>query len=302
MLLFPNCKINLGLRVVRKREDGYHDLETVFVPIYGLHDILDVRPLTLLDRCAVRPSDGLLDGIDFVQEGIAVDCKAEDNLIVKCYRMMAAKYPQIGSVAVRFKKNIPFGAGLGGGSSDAAHMAIALNELFGLGLSKEQLAQEVKPLGADCPFFVYNRPCYAEGIGDQLTPIDLDLKGTRIVMIKPEEGVSTKEAYSGIMISGEGLVVSELKSLGSLGAVGSLRSFRNDFEASVFPKHPIIAEIKKRLLDAGAYYASMTGSGSTVFGLFKQDTEGRTDAHLALLKQEFASMILLDDSFGEWKS
>ena len=288
MLLFPNCKINLGLRVVRKREDGYHDLETVFVPIYGLHDTLEVRP-----------SEGLLDGIDFVQEGIAVDCKAEDNLIVKCYRMMAAKYPQIGSVAVRFKKNIPFGAGLGGGSSDAAHMAIALNELFGLGLSKEQLAQEVKPLGADCPFFVYNRPCYAEGIGDQLTPIDLDLKGTRIVMIKPEEGVSTKEAYSGITISGEGLVVSELKSLGS---VGSLRSFRNDFEASVFPKHPIIAEIKKRLLDAGAYYASMTGSGSTVFGLFKQDTEGRTDAHLALLKQEFASMILLDDSFGEWKS
>ena len=183
MILYPNCKINLGLRVVRKREDGYHDLETIFVPIYGLHDVLEV---------VSAPT------FSFEQEGIAVDCKPQDNLIVKCYRQMKAKYPQIGDVAVRFKKNIPFGAGLGGGSSDAAHMAIALNELFKLGLSKAELAAEVATLGADCAFFVYNVPCFAEGIGDQLTPIDLDLKGIRIVMIKPEEGVSTREAYSGI--------------------------------------------------------------------------------------------------------
>jgi 4-diphosphocytidyl-2-C-methyl-D-erythritol kinase len=276
MILYPNCKINLGLRVVRKRPDGYHDLETIFVPIYGLHDELEVIP---------SPS------FAFEQEGIAVDCKPEDNLIMKCYRQMASKYPQIGAVKVRFKKNIPFGAGLGGGSSDAAHMAIALNELFELGLSKEQLAAEVASLGADCAFFIYNVPCFAEGIGDKLTPIDLDLNGTRIVMIKPNEGVSTREAYSGIKITGEGLQVT-----------GDFSQYINDFEATVFPLHPIIGQIKKRLLDAGAYYASMSGSGSTVFGLFKQDAEGCTDAHLAALKQEFASMVLLDDTFGEWKS
>ena len=282
MILYPNCKINVGLRVVRKRPDGYHDLETIFVPFYGLHDAMEVIPA---------------DRFSFVQEGIAVDCSPEDNLIVKCYRNMQAKYPQIGNVAIRFKKNIPFGAGLGGGSSDAAHMAIALNELFDLGLSKAQLAAEVASLGADCAFFVYNVPCFAEGIGDKLTPIDLDLKGTRIVMIKPEEGVSTKEAYSGITISGEGL-----GDLGKLGILGNLGKFTNDFEATVFPLHPIIGEIKKRLLDAGAYYASMSGSGSTVFGFFKNDPECSANAKLTALKKEFASMVLLDDSFGEWKS
>lgn len=282
MILYPNCKINLGLRVVRKREDGYHDLETIFVPIYGLHDELEVV---------------LAYSFSFEQEGIKVDCNQEDNLIIKCYRKFAKKYDLDSPVAIRFKKNIPFGAGLGGGSSDAAHMAIALNELFELGLSKAQLAEEVKELGADCPFFIYNVPCYAEGIGDKLTPIELDLKGTRIVMIKPEEGVSTKEAYSGITITGEGL-----GDLGKLGILGNLDKFTNDFEKTVFPLHPIIGEIKKRLLDAGAYYASMSGSGSTVFGLFKNDPEGRTDAKLRVLKEEFASMVLLDDTFGEWKA
>ena len=296
MILYPNCKINLGLRVIRKRPDGYHDLETVFVPIYRLHDELEVE--------SVQHS-AISNQISFEQEGIAVDCPAEDNLIVKCYRQMRAKYPQIGDVAVRFKKNIPFGAGLGGGSSDAAHMAVALNELFSLRLTKEQLAAEVKPLGADCPFFVYNTPCYAEGIGDLLTPVELDLEGIRIIMIKPEEGVSTKEAYSGITRHPE--VAGQIKSVlcqakPVLTLSGEADLFVNDFEATVFPLHPQIAAIKKRLLDAGAFYASMSGSGSTVFGLFKNDPEGRSDARLAALKEEFASMVLLDDTFGKWKS
>ncbi len=295
MILYPNCKINLGLRVIRKRPDGYHDLETVFVPIYGLHDELEV--VINDEMSAATP---LNDGLIFRQEGIAVDCPAEDNLIVKCYHLFKAKYPQIGAVVVRFKKNIPFGAGLGGGSSDAAHMAIALNELFELGLTKEELAAEVKPLGADCPFFIYNTPCYAEGIGDQLTPIDLDLNGIRIVLIKPNEGVSTREAYSGI----KPYPIPSLKerALGDLGSLGDLDIFINDFEATVFPLHPQIAAIKKRLLDAGAFYASMSGSGSTVFGLFKNDAEGSTDANLRALKQQFATMILLDDTFCEWKA
>ena len=300
MLLYPNCKINLGLRVIRKREDGYHDIETIFVPIYGLHDELEV---SIIDgMSAASPLNG---GLIFEQEGIVVDCEAEDNLIVKCYRLMKAKYPKVGNVAVRFKKNIPFGAGLGGGSSDAAHMAIALNELFELGLSKEQLAAGVAVLGADCPFFIYNRPCFAEGIGDKLMPIELDMKGIRIVLIKPDEGVSTREAFSGITrhpeVAGQiRSVLCQTKPVCTL--LGEAGLFINDFEATVFPGHPVIAAIKKRLLDAGAFYAGMSGSGSTVFGLFKDDAEGRSDARLRMLEEEFASMILLNDTFGEWQS
>lgn len=284
MKLHPNCKINIGLRVVRKREDGYHDLETIFYPVYGLHDELEVTEARGERREA---------GIEFVQEGIAVDCKAEDNLIVKCYMRMREKYPQIGSVRVRFKKNIPFGAGLGGGSSDAAHMAIALNEIFSLGLTKEQLAQEVRPLGADCPFFIYNSPCYAEGIGDQLSPIPLNLSGLRLVMVKPHCGVSTKEAYAGIRPKGS--MVKELRSLGvkELFAVAE-----NDFEETVFKIHPEIAQIKQRLLDAGAVYAAMSGSGSTVFGLFEDNAESSADAQLRLLDEETAQMVILNDTLS----
>jgi len=294
MILYPNCKINLGLRVVRKREDGYHDLETVFVPIYGLHDELEIKRL-----------DDSQHPLTFVQEGITVDCNPEDNLIIKCYRIFAKKYNPDKPIYIRFKKHIPFGAGLGGGSSDAAHTALALNELFDLGLTKDELAAEVKTLGADCPFFIYNTPCYAEGIGDILTPINLDLKGIRIVLVKPDEGVSTREAYSGITKHPE--VTGQIKSILCQAKPvctlsGEAGPFVNDFEETVFPLHPQIADIKKRLLDAGAFYASMSGSGSTVFGLFKNDPEGRTDANLAALKKQFAAMVLLDDTFGEWKA
>ena len=283
MKLFPNCKINIGLRVVRKREDGYHDLETIFYPVMGLHDELEVIPSSKFE---------------FIQEGLAVDCKPEDNLIVKCFLNMKAKYPQIGDVRIRFKKNIPFGAGLGGGSSDAAHMAIALNEIFALGLTREQLADEVRSLGADCPFFVYNTPCYAEGIGDKLSPISLDLSGLRLVMIKPNCGVSTREAYGGIIRhpEAEGKIKQALAEGKSLVDMRSL--LVNDFEQTVFPLHSEIAEIKQRLLDAGAVYAAMSGSGSTVFGLFENDAEGRTDAQLRLLHEEFASMVILDDTLS----
>ena len=277
MLLLPNCKINVGLRVVRKREDSYHDLETIFYPIFALHDELEIQPAA---------------AFSFTQEGIAMDCPPEQNLILRCYRRMREHYPSIGEVSIRFRKNIPFGAGLGGGSSDAAHTAIALNELFRLGLTREQLAAEVRPLGADCPFFIYNTPCFAEGIGDLLTPIDFSLKGYRILMIKPACGVSTREAYSGLHLSAEKhnqFSNSQICKFTNL-------QIDNDFEQSVFPLHPEIAHIKKRLLDAGALYASMSGSGSTVFGLFEDNAESSTRADLRLLHEEFASMILLDDT------
>ena len=278
MLLYPNCKINIGLRVVRKREDGYHDLETIFYPVRGLHDELEVERV---------------DDFEFIQEGLAVDCPAEDNLIVKCYLRMRNKHTKIGGVRIRFRKNIPFGAGLGGGSSDAAHMAIALNEIFALGLSKEQLAEEVRELGADCPFFIYNTPCYAEGIGDKLSPIPLDLSGLRLVMIKPDCGVSTKEAYAGIKPKGCSELANMAQDRSNLFHVAY-----NDFEDTVFVVHPEIGEIKQRLLDAGAVYAAMSGSGSTVFGLFENDAEGRTDAQLRLLHEEFASMVIFDNTLS----
>ena len=278
MKLHPNCKINIGLRVVRKREDGYHDLETIFYPVYGLHDELEVK---------------IADEFAFLQDGIEVDCLPTDNLIYKVYQRMQEHFPQIGNVRIRFKKNIPFGAGLGGGSSDAAHMAIALNELFQLGLTQKQLAEEVRPLGADCPFFIYNTPCYAEGIGDKLTPISLDLSGMRLVMIKPDCGVSTKEAYAGIKPKGSSELFKVVQNGSELFKVAT-----NDFEDTVFVAHPEIAEIKQRLLDAGAVYAAMSGSGSTVFGLFEHDAEGSTDAQLRLLHEEFAQMVIFDDTLG----
>ena len=292
MVFYPNCKINIGLRVVRKREDGYHDLETIFYPVYGLHDELEVNRVSGIGN---RES-GV--GFSFIQEGLAVDCPAEDNLIIKCYQHMQAKYPQIGDVRIRFKKNIPFGAGLGGGSSDAAHMAIALNEIFALGLTREQLAEEVRPLGADCPFFIYNTPCYAEGIGDKLTPISLNLRGLRLIMIKPNCGVSTREAYSGIIRHPEveGQIKQALQDRKSFADMRPL--LVNDFEQTVFPLHPEIAEIKQRLLDAGAVYAAMSGSGSTVFGLFQHDPEGSADTQLRLLHEEFASMVIFDDTLA----
>ena len=271
------------MRIVRKREDGYHDLETIFYPVYGLHDELEVEPA---------------EEFAFLQDGLVVDCLPTDNLIYKVYKRMQEHFPQIGNVKITFKKNIPFGAGLGGGSSDAAHMAIALNEIFSLGLTREQLAEELRPLGADSPFFIYNTPCYAEGIGDKLSPITLDLSGLRLVMIKPNCSVSTKEAYAGIIRhpEAEGQIKQALAEGKPLTDMCPL--LINDFEQTVFPIHPEIAEIKQRLLSAGALYAAMSGSGSTVFGLFQHNPEGRTDAQLRLLHEEFASMVIFDDTLA----
>lgn len=260
MILYPNCKINIGLRVISKRADGYHNLETIFYPILGLYDVLMIT------------ASGQFS---FVQDGLAVDCPAEDNLILKCYRRMQARYPQIGNVSIRFTKRIPFGAGLGGGSSDAAHTAIALNELFELGLSREQLAEEVAPLGADCAFFIYNTPCLAEGIGEILTPIPFTLSGFRLVMLKPDIHISTREAYQGVLAASHQPSLADLvkKEFTPIDLSRHADIVCNDFERTVFPAHPELAALKQRLIDAGAYYAAMSGSGSTIYALFEDDPE-----------------------------
>ena len=269
MTLYPNCKINIGLRVVGKRSDGYHNIETIFYPIHDLHDRLDIE---------------VADTFSFGQTGLSVDCKAEDNLIIRCYRLMQKHYPQIGNVRIRFHKNIPFGAGLGGGSSDAAHTALALNQLFNLGLSQQQLADLVRTLGADCPFFIYNTPCYAEGVGDILRPVSLPVSGMRIILLKPYISVSTRDAYSGIHChpSAAGQIDAALRSLEPLATM--LPLLINDFEETVFARYPELGEIKQRLKDAGALYAAMSGSGSTLYALFDKDDNKELPAPLKSLQ------------------
>lgn len=257
MTLYPNCKINIGLHILGKRPDGYHNLESIFYPV-PLTDILDVEP---------SPS------FQYAQSGLLLDCPTDDNLLIRCYNHMRMHFPQIGNVSIRFTKRIPYGAGLGGGSSDAAHMAIALNHLFHLNLTRNQLAKLVAPLGADCPFFIYNTPCLAQGIGDCLTPIPFSLHGYWLVMVKPNISVSTREAYEGISSFGKPVLLHE--NLSEL--FNQQRNlFNNDFEQSIFPRHPELHAIKQQLMDAGAVFASMSGSGSTIYGLFTNEQQART--------------------------
>ena len=250
---FPICKINLGLNVVRRRDDGYHDLETVFYPV-PLHDNLSIVPLRLSDAPYALQTVGA---------PIAGD--AESNLIVKVYRQLCEDY-ELPPLDIYLYKRIPMGAGLGGGSSDAAAMMRLLNDTFALGMTCEEMEHRVARLGADCAFFIQARPSFATGIGDQLTPIDLSLRGWTLVLVKPDTFVSTKEAYGGITPRQPEVALTEAL----LRPVEEWRAVvRNDFEESVFRAHPEIAAIKATLYDMGAAFALMSGSGSTVFALFR---------------------------------
>ncbi len=253
MLVYPNAKINLGLNVVARRADGYHDIETVFYPI-PLQDALEVQTS---DRFALRLS------------GNALDCPAGDNLVIRAMRLMEQEH-ELPELDIRLFKHIPSGAGLGGGSSDAAFMMKLLNEKFALGLSDDELEARLSTLGADCPFFVRNRPVFATGIGNVFTPVDLDLTGWTLVLVKPDTFVSTREAYAAIIPQRPSMPLTEVIKR----PVEEWRKLmHNDFEASVFPHHPEIAAIKDLLYDRGAVYASMSGSGSAVFGLFQEQLE-----------------------------
>ena len=278
MQVRANCKVNVGLRVRRRREDGYHEIETLFYPVKGLYDLLEIEPFVECGREQIR-EDGKEQRIELTGSGIAVDCRDEDNLIVKAYRRMATLDERVGSVRVRLDKRVPFGAGLGGGSSDAAHTVMALNELFALGLSREEMADILRPIGADCPFFLYNTPCKATGIGDRLTPVDFSWAGKRMVMLKPNVSVSTREAYAGIHLHDEPL---------------DLRV--NDFEETVFARYPILGSVKCALQDAGAEYAAMSGSGSVIYGIFDKDSERGSLPLDRLIDKEFTSMVIFDDT------
>ena len=255
---FPICKINLGLYVIRRREDGYHDLETVFYPI-PLHDNLSIAPLRMSDAPYALQIAGA---------PIAGD--VESNLIVKVYRQLCEDY-ELPPLDIYLYKRIPMGAGLGGGSSDAAAMMCLLNDTFGLGMTCEEMEQRVARLGADCAFFIQARPSFATGIGDQLQPINVSLKGWTLVLVKPDTFVSTKEAYGGITPRRPEVALTEALQR----PVEEWRAVvKNDFEESVFRAHPEIAAIKETLYDMGATFALMSGSGSTVFGLFRHHMDG----------------------------
>ncbi len=323
MIVCPNAKINLGLEVVRRRDDGYHDIETLFVPVPSLRDVLEV---------VTADEPGL------TVYGLECDVPAEKNLCFKAFRLMQERYG-IGNVKIFLYKNIPMGAGLGGGSSDAAFTLVALNEVFSLGLPDADLAAMAAELGSDCPFFVYNRPMFASGRGAILEPYPLDLSGYHIEVVTPGIHISTAEAYNGVdtvkgfyvsssldmtrekhVESAKNMSFRPIEACGEISQPGAgceqallgldktkrelgfsnllfaeragrtdtdmkhnavslrdklslgINTWRenvvNDFEAYAFAKYPTLAEIKKCLYDRGALYASMTGSGSALYGIF----------------------------------
>ncbi len=256
MILNANCKINFGLDVLRRRPDGYHDLETVMFPVLGLYDVVEVER-----------TDGT--GAEFVSEGLVVDCSAEDNICLKAFRLMHDRYG-VDGVRIRLDKRVPFGAGLGGGSSDGTMVLVALNEIFSLGLSEAELIGCAAELGSDTAFFVRNTPQLCKGRGEQMTPVELNLGGMLLVVVKPDEGVSTREAYSGVVPHVPEVSLGERLKLPLEQWQGVVT---NDFEKHILLAHPAIREAKERLLTAGAVYASMSGSGSAVFGLFRGDAD-----------------------------
>ena len=253
MITFPNAKINLGLNIVERRADGYHNIETVFFPV-PLTDILEIVPA----------DEG--DVTTLTCYGNTVDCPTEKNLVMRAYRMLQERYG-LPPVAMHLYKHIPDGAGLGGGSSDAAHALKMLNQMFELGIPDGELAAMAATLGADCAFFIYNRPMLATGIGDQLTPLDVDLKGKTMLLVKPPVGVDTRTAYSRVIPQSPVMALPDIISLPIEAWDGLLV---NDFEPSVFAVLPQLWLIKAALLDTGAHYAAMSGSGSTLFALSRQ--------------------------------
>ena len=271
MITFPVAKINLGLNVVEKRADGYHNLQTVFYPV-PIMDALEIVPM----------SDGFPSDVDcdLKVTNIAIEGDEQRNLVVRAYQLLKADFPDMPRVHAHLWKGIPTQAGMGGGSSDCGYMIRLLNETFDMGLSSEQMQQYAARLGADCAFFIESRACYAEGIGERLQPIDLDLSGWHIGVVRPDIPVPTKEAFSRIHPHYPALNCRDVVRQ----PVETWRDrLTNDFEESVFVLHPEIGAVKEQLYKMGATYAAMSGSGSALFGLFKDEPDA--------LRQTFPDMF-----------
>lgn len=254
MIAYPKSKINLGLHVTEKRSDGYHNIETVFHCV-DWSDIIEVLPGPKHSK-----------GVEIHISGLSVSGKHSDNLIVKAYNQLAQDY-SLDAVKVYLHKQVPMGAGLGGGSADAAAMLKSLNELFQLKISVSELELRAAKLGADCAFFIEGKPVYATGTGTEFSPCNVRLGGWYIYIIHPGIHVSTAEAYSGVVPEKSEVSIPEIL----LRPVEEWKhSLRNDFENSVFDRHEEIAVVKENLYNNGAVYAAMSGSGSAVFGLFRE--------------------------------
>jgi len=253
MITFPNAKINLGLNIVRKREDGYHDIESCFYPI-PWKDGLEVIASTKFS---------------FHSYGLQIPGNSNENLCVKAYELLKEKY-DIPSAEIHLLKKIPMGAGLGGGSADGAFTLSTLNDVFDLGISTNELKELALQLGSDCPFFIQNEPAIAKGRGEILEGVDINLSGYYLGIQNPGIHISTKEAYSGVVPKTPEIEVSEILKM----PLNTWKEqLKNDFEASIFENYPEIADLKKEMYSSGAIYASMTGSGSTVYGVFKQENQ-----------------------------
>lgn len=258
MITYPNCKINLGLHILEKRTDGYHNLETVFYPI-PLCDILEIIENKDPENSPSFPLS---------VSGLPIQGNTSTNLCVKAYKLLKKDFSRMPWVRVHIHKIIPIGAGLGGGSANGAFALKIYNDLFSLGLSEARLQEYAAVLGSDCPFFIKNKPCYATGRGELLEEIGLDLSAYRFVVINPGIYINTGDAFRDII---PGKPATGLREIIGLPVKEWKDWLVNDFEASVFRKHPEIAAIKQTLYDQGALYASMSGSGSTVFGIFERD-------------------------------
>lgn len=283
MIKFINAKLNLGLNIVRKRDDGYHDLETVFYPV-GVYNGTPENPEPFCDILEITHSHKT----EFVFTGREVDCPLEKNLVYKAWKIFKEYYPELKEYKIQLEKHLPDGAGLGGGSADASGVLLMLNELSGQPFSTEMLAEMALNLGADCPFFIYNTPCYAEGVGERIEPIELDLSGWWCLLVKPDVSISTKEAFAGVKPC---IPECSLKEIVGFNIEEWQGLMVNDFEGSLFPGHHILGEIKNILLNSGAYYAAMSGSGSTVFGLFREKDEALRIA--SKFKEYYVAVCLL---------
>ncbi|MCX6205476.1 MAG: 4-(cytidine 5'-diphospho)-2-C-methyl-D-erythritol kinase [Bacteroidetes bacterium] len=259
MVNFPNCKINLGLNIIQKRPDGYHDLETVFYPI-SIKDILEI---------ITDPNASESGNIIYTASGIPVDGELSNNLCCKAYLLLKKDFPQLPSIKMHLHKNIPMGAGLGGGSADAAFTLTLLNQKYQLGLDQKQLIDYALQLGSDCPFFILNKPSLGRGRGEQLTELELDLSQYQFLIVNPGIHISTAWAFSQINPSKALYPIDETIFI----PIGQWKSMLvNDFEAPVVKAYPEIGTIIHQLYANGAVYASLSGSGSTVYGIFPKGT------------------------------
>ena len=256
MLAFPNCKINLGLNITGKRADGYHNIETIFYPVQ-LNDVLEI----------IESPAGV--DVNFSASGNPVDGDEKDNLCIKAFYLLKKDFPQLPSIKIHLHKTIPMGAGLGGGSSDAAFALVMLNKKFSLKLSAEQLLSYALALGSDCPFFIINQPCVATGRGEIMEPVNISLTGYHLVLVNPGIHINTGWAFGKLnnMVNGH-LATTSLQT-DILQPINCWKdNLVNDFEEPVFEKYPAIKMIKTTLYNNGALFAGMSGSGSTVFGIY----------------------------------